>query len=105
MLALSRQSMPTLANTTIEGVAKGAYVIHDTSSSTKPDVILMGTGSELHLAHEAALLLEKEGKNVSAACLFAAHLILCVCALYVCAPDPIRLCTCLKADAATLVNT
>ncbi|MEW5297878.1 MAG: hypothetical protein WDW36_001057 [Sanguina aurantia] len=48
VLALSRQSMPTLPNTSIEG----------------PDVILMGTGSELHLAHEAALLLEREGKHV-----------------------------------------
>lgn len=66
MLALSRQSMPTLPNTSIEGVAKGAYVIHDTPGSTQPDVILMGTGSELHLAHEAALLLEREGKHVSA---------------------------------------
>ncbi|MEW5315654.1 MAG: hypothetical protein WDW38_007067 [Sanguina aurantia] len=64
IIALSRQNMPNLPNTSIEGVAKGAYVIHDTPGSTKPDVILMGTGSELQLAYEAALELEKAGKNV-----------------------------------------
>lgn len=58
--------MPNLPNTSVEGVAKGAYTIHDTPGSTKPDVILMGTGSELQLAYDAALILEKEGKNVSA---------------------------------------
>lgn len=60
-IALSRQNMPNLPNTSIEGVAKGAYIIHDCAGT--PDVILMGTGSELQLAHEAAVALEAEGEK------------------------------------------
>ncbi|GLC33729.1 Transketolase [Pleodorina starrii] len=61
-IALSRQNMPSLPGTSIEGVAKGAYTIHDCAGT--PDVILMGTGSELQLCSEAAEILEKEGKKV-----------------------------------------
>ncbi|KXZ42742.1 hypothetical protein GPECTOR_121g443 [Gonium pectorale] len=61
-IALSRQNMPNLPGTSIEGVAKGGYTIHDCAGT--PDVILMGTGSELELAAAAAATLEKEGKKV-----------------------------------------
>ncbi|EFJ45315.1 hypothetical protein VOLCADRAFT_75893 [Volvox carteri f. nagariensis] len=61
-IALSRQNMPNLPGTSVEGVAKGAYVIRDAAGT--PDVILMGTGSELQLCAEAADILEKEGKKV-----------------------------------------
>ncbi|GIL83476.1 hypothetical protein Vretimale_11170 [Volvox reticuliferus] len=61
-IALSRQNMPNLPGTSVEGVAKGAYIIRD--SEGHPDVILMGTGSELQLCTEAADILEKEGKKV-----------------------------------------
>lgn len=63
ILALSRQNMPNLPGTSIEGTAKGGYIIHD-SPGGKPDIILMGTGSELQLAYEAAQDLEKAGKKV-----------------------------------------
>jgi len=49
-LALSRQAMPTYDRTkygSAAGVAKGAYVLAD--SAGKPDVILIGTGSEVQL--------------------------------------------------------
>lgn len=61
-IALSRQNMPSLPGTSIEGVAKGGYTIHESAGT--PDVIIMGTGSELELAHAAAVELEKEGKKV-----------------------------------------
>ncbi|GBF99155.1 transketolase [Raphidocelis subcapitata] len=61
-IALSRQGMPNLPNLSSEGVEKGAYVIKDSSGT--PDVIFMGTGSELELAYAAAEVLEKEGKKV-----------------------------------------
>jgi transketolase len=62
-LVLSRQAMPTLDRTkygAAVGVAKGAYVLADAEGG-KPDVILMGTGSEVHLCLEAAEKLKAEG--------------------------------------------
>ncbi|XP_019189127.1 PREDICTED: transketolase, chloroplastic-like [Ipomoea nil] len=63
VLALSRQKLPQLPGTSIEGAAKGGYIISDNSSG-KPDVILIGTGSELEIAAKAAEELRKEGKAV-----------------------------------------
>jgi transketolase len=60
-IALSRQGMPNLPGLSAEGVTKGAYIVKDSSGT--PDVILMGTGSELELAYAAAEALEKEGKK------------------------------------------
>ncbi|MBV7280927.1 transketolase [Corynebacterium sp. TAE3-ERU30] len=62
-LALTRQNIPVLEGTkdkAIEGVARGGYVLVQESAET-PDVILMATGSEVHLAVEAAQRLEAEG--------------------------------------------
>ncbi|KAK3435085.1 hypothetical protein EUGRSUZ_D02466 [Eucalyptus grandis] len=67
VLALSRQKLPNLPGTSIEGVEKGGYVISDNSSGNKPDVILIGTGSELEIAAKAADELRKEGKTVRVA--------------------------------------
>ncbi|KAG0512595.1 hypothetical protein BDA96_10G028100 [Sorghum bicolor] len=64
VLALSRQNLPQLPGTSIEGVEKGGYVISDNSSSNKPDLIVLGTGSELEIAAKAADELRKEGKTV-----------------------------------------
>ena len=61
-LALSRQAMPTLDRTmyaSADGVAKGGYVLKDTEGT--PDVILIGTGSELQLAVNAAEQLTADG--------------------------------------------
>ncbi|MBO3129492.1 transketolase [Dermatophilus congolensis] len=72
-IVLSRQAMPTLDRTrfaSAEGVAKGAYVLADTDGT--PDVVIIGTGSELHLAVQAAEQLSTEGikaRVVSAPCL------------------------------------
>jgi transketolase len=61
-LALSRQNLPILEGTSAEGVAKGGYVLSDSDGT--PDVILIGTGSELHLAVEAKKTLEADGTKV-----------------------------------------
>jgi len=64
-LALSRQKLPTLAGTAEkarEGVAKGGYVLRDASGdAATPDLILIGTGSELQIAVAVAEALEEEG--------------------------------------------
>lgn len=64
ILALSRQKLPHLAGTSIEGVEKGGYIISDNSTDNKPDLILIGSGSELEIAAKAADELRKEGKGV-----------------------------------------
>ncbi len=60
-LALSRQSLPHL-DVPKGSVKKGAYVISD--SDATPDLILIGTGSEVSLCLEAKKLLEQGGTNV-----------------------------------------
>ncbi len=62
LLALSRQGVPNLAGTSIENTAKGGYVV--SGGDQTPDIILIGTGSELHLCTEAAEQLRSEGKKV-----------------------------------------
>ncbi|KAK8944455.1 hypothetical protein KSP39_PZI007912 [Platanthera zijinensis] len=64
ILALSRQKLPHLAGTSIEGVEKGGYIVSDDSLGNKPDIILTGSGSELEIAVKAAEELRKEGKTV-----------------------------------------
>merc|ERR1739848_799671 len=63
-LALSRQNMNNLAGTSIEGVEKGFYVIHETEKDSNPDIILMASGSELALAVDSAKELESQGHKV-----------------------------------------
>ena len=65
LLVLSRQAMPTLDRSkyaSASGVAKGAYVLADAAGG-RPDVILMGTGSELSLCVDAYERLKAEGIN------------------------------------------
>ena len=62
LLALSRLAQPNLPGTSMEGVAKGAYILSDSDGT--PDIILMGTGSELQLCAGAADKLRGEGKKV-----------------------------------------
>jgi transketolase len=62
-IALSRQNLPVFDRSKVagaEGVAKGAYVLVEASKPT-PDVILMGSGSEVQFAVEAAAQLEAAG--------------------------------------------
>ena len=72
-LALSRQNLPVFersASNSADGVAKGAYVIAEPKSA--PDVILIATGSEVHVAIEASRILAEQNisaRVVSAPCL------------------------------------
>ncbi|SFS98802.1 transketolase [Saccharopolyspora flava] len=59
-LALTRQAVPTLAGTDAEGVARGGYVLADASAAV-PQVVLIGTGSEVQLAVAAREVLEADG--------------------------------------------
>ncbi|MCX4688319.1 transketolase [Kitasatospora purpeofusca] len=62
-LALTRQNVPTFDRTVFssaEGTAKGGYILAEASSGT-PQVILLGTGSEVQLAVKAREVLEAEG--------------------------------------------
>ena len=59
-LALTRQNVPVLAQTTegrADGLQRGGYVLDDEAD---PEVILIGTGSEVAIAVEAAEQLRKE---------------------------------------------
>jgi transketolase len=65
VLVLSRQALPTLDRTKYapaSGTAKGAYILAD-APGAKPDVILMGTGSEVSLCIDSYEKLKTEGVN------------------------------------------
>ncbi|MBC1237193.1 transketolase [Nostoc sp. 2RC] len=62
LLAFTRQNVPNLAGTSIEGVAKGGYTVVDSDGT--PELIIIATGSELSLAVTAAEKLTAEGKKV-----------------------------------------
>ncbi|NNE69822.1 MAG: transketolase, partial [Rhodothermales bacterium] len=62
VFALSRQTLPQLdgtARNAAAGVERGGYVVWEKDES--PEVILMATGSEVHLAVDAAKALATEG--------------------------------------------
>lgn len=61
-VALTRQALPVLDVDRVqirEGAARGGYVLRDPEG--EPDVILLATGSEVHVALEAADRLGEEG--------------------------------------------
>ncbi|MFI5608066.1 transketolase [Amycolatopsis sp. NPDC051903] len=59
-VALTRQNVPVLEGTDMEGVKRGGYVLEEASNGT-PEVLLMATGSEVQLAVAARKTLEAEG--------------------------------------------
>ncbi len=63
VLVLTRQAVPTLDRTvyaSASGVAKGAYILADARDG-KPDVLLLGTGSEVSLCIQAHEQLTADG--------------------------------------------
>jgi transketolase len=63
-LSLTRQKLPTLAGTAElarDGLRRGGYVLHDSADGREPEIILIGTGSELQLAFGAAEELAAQG--------------------------------------------
>jgi transketolase len=72
-LVLTRQGIPIADPDDIpdDAIERGAYVLRE-SSNGEPDLILIGTGSEVHICSGAAELLEEDGiatRVVSAPCL------------------------------------
>lgn len=61
-LILTRQNLTTMANTSYEGVSKGAYVVSEAANDM--DGILIATGSEVNLAVAAQQQLASEGIHV-----------------------------------------
>jgi transketolase len=62
-LVLTRQSLPILEQSesaSADGLERGAYVVSEAAGGS-PDVILIATGSEVHLAIEAGRILAEEG--------------------------------------------
>ncbi|MEB3307616.1 MAG: transketolase, partial [Cyanobacteriota bacterium] len=62
VLILSRQAMANQANSSAEAVARGGYILEDSTGT--PDLILIGTGTELELCTKAAAELRSEGRQV-----------------------------------------
>ena len=63
-LALTRQKVPTLEGTSHDGVARGAYVVWESDDANGlPDLILIATGSEVHVAVDAAKQLDEQGTH------------------------------------------
>lgn len=65
-LILTRQNLPEIPETKnfsyANGVGRGAYILK--KEKTKPHYTLLATGSELHLAMDVSVALEKMGKSV-----------------------------------------
>jgi transketolase len=63
-LALSRQGVPTWDPAAVpdDAIDRGAYVLKD--SEGEPELILMASGTEVHIAHDALKILVEEGVKV-----------------------------------------
>merc|ERR1719293_267380 len=59
-LALTRQAVPNLPNSSIENVEKGAYAVIECDD---PDLVLVGTGSEVGLCVDACKEMGEMGKS------------------------------------------
>jgi transketolase len=62
--ALSRQGLPVWdpAGVPDDAISRGAYVLHD--SQGEPELVLMATGSEVHICNDAVKILEADGVKV-----------------------------------------
>ena len=68
VLALTRQGLPTVCDDREENlVSRGAYILKD--SSGDPEVTLFASGSEVHLALEAAEKIDADVRVVSVPCM------------------------------------
>ncbi|HEY0257539.1 MAG TPA: transketolase, partial [Candidatus Methylacidiphilales bacterium] len=64
-IVLTRQNIPVFDRTKTapaSGVLKGGYTLWESKPGTTPEIILIGTGSELSLAYDAGQKLAAEGK-------------------------------------------
>ncbi len=61
-ILLTRQNLPTLSGTDLEGFRRGGYIISEPEDG-KADLVIIATGSEVSLALAAAEKLAAENKN------------------------------------------
>lgn len=64
VMALSRQKVANLEGTSDGKVSRGGYVVSDNSGEMLPELIVIGTGSELCLCEGAARRVREEGRRV-----------------------------------------
>ena len=67
ILLLTRQTIPTFDRTECAPASetrKGGYTLWENKKGSTPEIILIGTGSETHLALEAGKKLASEGRTV-----------------------------------------
>jgi transketolase len=67
VLALTRQNLPVFDRTEcapVESMRRGAYILWESQPETTPDLILIGTGSEVWLCLDAAKQLAADGRAV-----------------------------------------
>ena len=65
-LILSRQNLPLIDRSVYaksEELKHGGYVLWESESGKVPDIILIATGSEVHVALEAGKKLAQEGRS------------------------------------------
>eukprot|EP00439_Symbiodinium_sp_Y106_P033626 s6209_g4.t1 len=62
MMAFSRQALPNIPNSSIENTMKGAYEVTECAD---PEVIIIGTGSEVHVCLDAAKAMDQKVRVVS----------------------------------------
>ena len=66
-LILSRQNLPQIQrNFQVQenNISKGAYIVYQSEMTRAPDVILIATGSEVHVAVDSAIELEDKEINI-----------------------------------------
>jgi transketolase len=66
-IMLTRQNLPVFDRTKVaaaSGLLKGGYILWESKAGATPDIILIGTGSEVSLAYEAGQKVAAEGKAV-----------------------------------------
>lgn len=75
LIALSRQKVASnLTGTSMDAVKRGGYTISDDSGEQMPEIILIGTGSELCLCEGSARRLREAGRRVRVVLLVCWHL-------------------------------
>ena len=68
-LLFSRQTLPNIENSCTEKMKKGAYIIYEPPKDDRNiELIIVATGSEVHLAIEVAKSLDKKCRVVSMPC-------------------------------------
>lgn len=65
VFALTRQNLPQLERSSVDGVKKGGYVVYDSKGvDSKPDLIIVASGSEVSLAIDSAKELSSHSVRV-----------------------------------------